>query len=145
MALGRTPQQSSRAEGQPRRIPVGQRDVLTAKKNPGFVRRFVNDEPGRIERFKDAGYNIVTDEAIGDEALGAGSAIGSSANKHVGHGQRAVLMEIREDWYNEDQASKAAKVKALEDTIQSDVDQEAKGLTKQLGGKPLAGITISRQ
>jgi len=145
MSIGRTTQQSSRAEGQPKRIPVGQRDVLTAPKNPGYVRRFVNAEPGRIERFQAAGYRIVEDEPIGDPALGAGTPIGSSANKHVGGGQRAVLMEIQEDWYNEDQLAKAAKIKALEDTIQSDVDQESKGLTKQLGGKPLAGISISRQ
>ena len=36
----------------PVRVPIGTRNVLTAPQRPGFVRRFVNDEPGRISQFE---------------------------------------------------------------------------------------------
>jgi len=42
-----------------KRIPLGTRNILTAPKKPGFVRRFVNDKGDRIQSFKDAGWNYL--------------------------------------------------------------------------------------
>lgn len=104
---------------QPRkRIPLGTRNILTAPNKPGFVRRFVNDTGDRIETFKAAGWNVADDvNQVGDEKLGRASMMGSSANPHVGGGQRAVLMEIPEEYYNEDKARAQAEITKVENEI----------------------------
>ena len=52
-----------------KRIPLGSRNILTAPKRPGFVRRFVNDKGDRITAFKDAGWNPVENTPVGDPKL----------------------------------------------------------------------------
>ena len=69
--------------------------------------------------FEDAGYQIVTDQTydpdnpgvvkVGNRPAGA-TPLGSAVVEEVGGGQQAVLMEIREDWFNEDQAKKARRL-----------------------------------
>lgn len=101
-----------------KRIPLGTRNILTAPNKPGFVRRFVNDTGDRIETFKAAGWNVADDvNQVGDEKLGRASMMGSSANPHVGGGQRAVLMEIPEEYYNEDKARAQAEITKVENEI----------------------------
>ena len=101
------------------RVPVGQRNRLTAPRRPGFKRRFVNIQPGRMQMFEDAGYQVVTDQTydpdnpgvvkVGNRTAGS-TPLGSAVVEEVGGGQQAVLMEIREDWFNEDQAKKARRI-----------------------------------
>ena len=102
-----------------KRIPLGTRNILTAPKRPGFVRRFVNDKADRINAFKDAGWAAVKEEDfhVGDPKIGRASSMGSSANPHVGSGQRAVLMEISEKFYAEDQAGKQGKISQIENEM----------------------------
>ena len=116
--------QTNQGEGkkveQPRkRVPLGTRNILTASKRPGFVRRFVNDTGDRIQLFKEAGWSAVESvgNPIGDPHVGKASTIGSSANPHVGGGQRAVLMEIPEEYYNEDYAAAQAEIAKVENEI----------------------------
>ena len=91
----------------PKRIPLGTRNVLTAPKREGYVRRFVNDTPGRIKQFEDAGYSVVRDNIeIGDPKAGKGNKVGSAVSKPVGGGTKGVLMEIKKEWYQEDQKAK---------------------------------------
>jgi hypothetical protein len=100
-------------ERRPNRKPIGTGDVLTAKKRPGFVRRWVNDVQDRVERFLDAGYELVKDRTQDTSAPGVGvpTHLGSSeCRKPVGGGVHAVLMEIPEDWYEQDQAEKQKRV-----------------------------------
>ncbi|MBW1845538.1 MAG: hypothetical protein JRI94_00030 [Deltaproteobacteria bacterium] len=108
------------------RIPVGQRNRLTAPRRPGYKRRFVNVQPGRVQMFEDAGYQMVTDQTYDPDNPGvikAGSQprgttpLGSAVVEEVGGGQQAVLMEIREDWFNEDQARKARRLDEMEAQI----------------------------
>jgi hypothetical protein len=109
---GKTSEQSRK------RIPLGTRNVLTAPKKPGFVRRFVNDKGDRIESFKAAGWKAVDDDVqVGDPKAGKSTAIGSSVNAHVGSGQRAVLMELPEEIYDEDRAESQAKITQVENEI----------------------------
>lgn len=134
-----TNQTESKKVEQPRkRVPLGTRNILTAPKRPGFVRRFVNDAGDRVQLFKDAGWSAVESvgNPIGDEKIGRASSIGSSANPHVGGGKRAVLMEIPEEYYNED--FKAAQAKITE------VENEIKRNSKTPGKDGLAGtVSIS--
>ena len=111
--------EASKIVGQARkRIPLGTRNILTAPKKPGFVRRFVNDKGDRVQSFKDAGWNTVEENIpVGDPKIGRAGSLGSLANPHVGGGQRAVLMELPEDLYNEDRAASQAKIAQVENEI----------------------------
>lgn len=101
-----------------KRIPLGTRNVLTAPQKVGFVRRFVNDKGDRIENFKAAGWNVVDDKVqVGDAKAGQVSSLGNLTNPHVGGGQRAVLMELPEDLYNEDRAVAQANITKVENEI----------------------------
>ena len=55
-----------------------------------------------------AGWAPVTDNLpIGAESvIEHNDSLGDIVSKHVGDGRKAVLMEIREEYYNEDQAKK---------------------------------------
>ena len=118
---------------QPRkRVKLGTRNILSAPKKAGFVRRFVNDTGDRIQMFKDAGWNVVDDvNQVGDQKLGKPTSIGSSANPHVGGGQRAVLMELPEEIYSEDRAEAQAEI--------TKVENEMKRTSKTAGKDGLSG------
>ena len=101
-----------------KRIPLGTRNILTAPKKSGFVRRFVNDKGDRVESFKDAGWAASDEDGqIGDPKIGKVSSMGSLTNPHVGGGQRAILMEIPEKIYEEDRAASQAAVTRIENEI----------------------------
>lgn len=121
-----------------KRIPLGSRNVLMAPKKAGFVRRFVNDTGDRIQAFKDAGWNTVDDGSTsGDVKIGRPTSVGSLTNPHVGSGQRAILMEIPEEIYEEDRAKSQAKITEVENQIRR---KESKNEDKQgLYG----GVTIT--
>lgn len=110
--------QSSNGQQARKRVPLGTRNILTAPKRPGFVRRFVNDKGDRVENFKAAGWNTVDEDIkVGDPKAGKASSMGSLVNPHVGGGQRAVLMEVPEKIYEEDRAESQAKVTKVENEI----------------------------
>lgn len=100
-----------------KRIPLGTRNILTAPRKAGFVRRFVNDKGDRVQVFKDAGWNLVEDTLVGDPKLGKASSMGSLTNPSVGAGQRALLMEIPENYYQEDYNAAQAKITQVENEI----------------------------
>ena len=101
-----------------KRIPLGTRNILTAPKKSGFVRRFVNDKGDRVQRFKEAGYSIVEENIqVGDPKIGKASQLGGSVDVQVGSGQRAILMEIPEKYYNEDKKIAQDKITKVENEI----------------------------
>jgi len=101
-----------------KRIPLGTRNVLTAPKRPGFVRRFVNDKGDRLQRFKDAGYSIVEDDIqISDPKIGKPSQLGSNVELWDNSGQRIVLLEITEEYYDEDFKVAQNKITKVENEI----------------------------
>ncbi len=114
--------------GRVRRTPVGVRNVLTVRgKDPAYEYRIVNDQSDRIEMFKDAGYELVNaaDVIIGDRRVNKASPEGSYAQVSVGGGDKAVVMRIKKEWFQEDQKRKidyvaeteaATKSEALKDT-----------------------------
>lgn len=109
-----------------KRIPLGTRNILTAPKKLGFVRRFVNDKGDRIQAFKDAGWAAADlDGLVGDDKAGKAGSIGSSATPSVGGGQRAVLMEIPEKYYEEDKKAKQDKITQVENEIRRNSKQDA--------------------
>ena len=109
-------------DDKPRRTPVsGQRDILTVDgKEKGYSYRWVNDKDGRIEKFKDAGYEVVShDVEVGQGAANKASTVGSVKSKGVGQGTTAILMRIKDEWYEEDQQSKQRDINEREASMMS--------------------------
>ncbi len=128
--------------GHPKRIPVGTRNKLTAPENPGFKRRWVNDVDGRVQMFLEAEYKIVTQPTeVGDPNAAEATQLGSVVRKPVGGGVNAVLMEIDQDWYNEDQLAKEQRLKGGEKSLLSEATEGyyGKGLTIE---RPRPGVII---
>lgn len=112
----------------PKRIPLGTRNVLTAPKRPGYVRRFVNDENDRVAQFEAAGYEVVREAVeVGDPKAGNGSQVGSVVRPPVGAGRSAVLMEIPEEYYLEDQKAKQDRVDAGERDMRANLNSGRDG------------------
>lgn len=120
--MARTSQTS--ASARPRRTPVGQRNVLNVQgKEDGYVYRVVNDTGDRIQQFLDAGYEFVDANAvrIGDKRVNQSTPEGTKAQVSVGGGQKAFVMRISKEFYEEDQAAKQAEVNRLEESIKKQV------------------------
>lgn len=118
------------AAQRPKRVPIhAQRDQMTTDQRPGFIRRWVNDVPGRVEKFLRGGYEIVKndDVKVGDGGVTDNNiALGTGARKNVGRtrigdGTHAVLMEIPEDLYEEDQKAKQAVVDATDKVLKRNI------------------------
>lgn len=96
------------------RVPVGRQSArLAAPARPGFVRRFANDSPGRVKQLQNAGYEVVSDGTIATE--GNGTQVERTADRATG--MKAVLMETRQEYYDEDKAAKAAEIAMTEQAI----------------------------
>ena len=109
----------------PKRTPVSNRNLLTSPTRKGYTRRFVNDEEDRVKVFEEGGWQIVRgDVPVGDKSVTREGSMGSPVTKHVGGGKKAYLMEIRDDWYNEDQA---AKQKKIQETVNEIVKKREDG------------------
>ena len=100
------------------RKPLNQRgpQAIAGEKDPGFEYRFVNDTGSRIQNFKAAGYEFVTgdDLIVGDNRVSDATDLGSAKRVISNDGTTSYLMRIKKDWYEEDQASKAAAIKEQE-------------------------------
>ena len=110
------------------RVPVTERNILTVKgKEPGYIYRVVNDTGDRVQQLQDAGYELVDASTVqvGDKRINSTSPEGTHAQVSVGGGIKGYVMRIKQEWYDEDQAAKQARVNQLEDTIK----QDASGFT----------------
>ena len=133
------------------RVPLHKRNTIKSESKPGFVRRLVNDTPGRIQAFLDAGYTIVQDGTeVGDYTTGQTS-VGTASTRQVGGGVQGVLMEIPEEYYNEDQKDKQRQVDKTEHAIlpeEKDMDGNMYGsvsIDRAVGGgQQSVNITVDR-
>ena len=109
--------QQTTAKVRPKRTPISKRNILSVEgKDPNYHYRIVNDTGDRIQAFKDAGYETVlaSDVRIGDKRINSATPEGSVAQVSVGGGQKALLMRIPKEWYEEDQALKQTEINRLE-------------------------------
>ena len=103
--------------GRPQRVPVGTRNILTvAGKDANYAYRIINDSGDRVQEFMDAGYELVEASSVrvGDKRVNSGSSEGSKAQLSVGQGQKAFVVRIKKEWYEEDQRMKQRRVDELE-------------------------------
>lgn len=110
------------------RVPIGARRDITAVKDqdPNFKYRFVNDKPGRIEMYKEAGYDLVESAQVGDSNVDGTHNEDGVVSRDMGKGDTAYLMRKRMDWHKEDQAEKQKIVDETEADMHRDIN-ETKG------------------
>ena len=116
-----------------KRIPLGQRNVLTVTKedkDPNFEYRWVNDRDDRINMFRDAGWEVDTRREglqTGDPNVGKDTGrAGTPVTKSVGGGKVAYLMKIPKEYYEEDQQAKAAKIDEMESDLKLEKDKKGR-------------------
>lgn len=113
----------------------GIRNRLTIEgKDPAFEYRIVNDTPGRIQRFLDAGYEIVTDEdlTVGDKKVATPTGEGTPKKISTGGGMTSYVMRISKEWYKEDQDAKQAQIDEMENSMKRRAKDE--GLIGEIKG-----------
>ena len=102
------------AKRKPRRVGINKtRNVLTVEgKDPNFEYRIVNDTGDRISQFEERGYEVVSDTNIkvGDRRIANPTKEGSPIQISVGGGQKAFLMRLKKEFYEEDRKAKDALV-----------------------------------
>lgn len=122
------------------RVPIGGRRNLTGVNDTpdGYVDRWVNDKPGRVDRFKKAGYENVASANIGDSGVDSSHAEAGVVSRDMGQGVTAYLMRQRKDYFTDDQSAKQVEVDASEESIRRDVDNK-------LNDGHYGGVTIGRR
>lgn len=132
--MAREERSTSRAEtGRSTRVPLGvARSKLSVPERPGYKRRWVNDVEGRLMNAEQGGYQYATDKI---DNVGAPDI--DNVNRDLGArtcrvvdkttGQKAYLMEIKEEFYQEDQASKSAKVAEIDNRIKRGKIEDGEG------------------
>lgn len=85
---------------------------MTVPQRTGWVRRWVNDNPGRLNRFLQKGWNFVKNPETGENwELVVDKQITSMG------GRRGYVMEIPLQFYGEDQEAKQESLDALDAAI----------------------------
>lgn len=133
----------SKAQNRPVRVPIHKQKSLSFEEKPGFKRRLVNETFGRVEAFERAGWVPVVGHTAntGDHKAGDASQMGSVVRTVVNRGydapcKTAVLMEIPEEYYNEDQMDKERSVRSS----YADLDPKNKG-ENSYGSMKIENIT----
>ena len=104
----------STAPQRPVRKPFGMaREKLSYEPRPNYHRRWFNAVPGRIEAATEAGYTHVKDSQ--------GKVVTRVVSRYEnGDALSAYLMEIPEEFYQEDQAAKQAEVDQVDQAIRQE-------------------------
>lgn len=127
-----------------RRAPVGGfRTKLDAPQRPGYVRRWVDDNPVRINEMRDLGYDFVQEQAAtgAKRTDGLGSRISRMAGKRDdGSPHHLVLMETPAEEYALGTQEKEERLKPFEDALRAGADTTGR---LQDAYKPSASSSIT--
>lgn len=119
----------SRARNRPERVPLHSRDILTVwKKKPDKEYRWVINRDDRLYRFKQAGWEFVTDAnlEVGEPTVNADKELGTVIVKKTG-GDELYLMCIDKEWYDEDQKIKQERVDGTEQAMYEQLNSSSDG------------------
>lgn len=129
-----------------RRASVGGfKQKLDAPQREGFVRRWVDDNPVRINEMQELGYDFVTDKAGEGRARtdGLGSRMSRMAGKRDdGSPHHLVLMETPVSEYQQGVAEKEERLKPFEEALRAGVDTQGRLADAY---KPSSGSSLSNQ
>ena len=105
---------------------------ILGEKDPNYVYRFVNDTGSRVANFQSAGYEFVEDKdlVVGDSRVFDPSDLGSAKRVTSNDGTTSYLMRIKKEYYEEDQAAKAALINEIEQAMKRDASQGMYGSIK---------------
>lgn len=110
------------------RKPLHQRGPLsiTGDKDPNMAYRFVNDVGSRIDNYKAAGWEMVTenDLVVGDSRVKDASDLGSAKRVTSDDGTVTYLMKIKKEFYDEDRAAKQAMAEEQEQALKTDTSRQ---------------------
>lgn len=108
----------------PKRTPLHKQRILIAEPRAGYQQRWVVEKPGRVEAFQRAGWSTVhkSIDEFRDERIQNPSQMGSIARVVVNQNSRdlpqtAVLMEVPQEIYDEDQLDKRQLIRDREAAI----------------------------
>ncbi len=140
---GRQAREDTRqGEGRTERKPLGVPEQrLQAKVPPGMKGRWINDDPGRIERAREGGYEFISsDGEVIQNREGCRSEIVGASRE--GGAKRGFLMAIPQTLYDQDQRAKAARIDDSEAAIKRGVPQEAAAQDRGAFYTPDEGINL---
>ena len=124
---------TNRAEARPNRIPLSGADrniMVIEDMDPNYQYRWVNDKPGRIERFKRAGWEMVIGKSkVSDAKADSSDNVGSLVTQQVGPDVTAYAMRIKKEWFLEDKAAKEKLIDETEESLFRTLNDEQKGIT----------------
>jgi len=121
--------------------------ILEAEHREGYHRCWINDYPaGHLVKALDSGYEFVKSEVKG---LGGGQLRGHElasmrseqvGTKPDGSVMLGYLMEIRQDWYEEDSAEQLKRALEIDEQIRSGTAGDDSGLSNENRYIPEGGI-----
>ena len=118
--MGR-PSGSKNRTDRPTRLSYSERrNTLTyEQKDKDYHYRVVSDVDGRIQKLESYGYEQVQEDGqLGDPTADGSTPLGSVVTRPVGGGKTGVLMKIKREYYEKDQAEKQRmEVDAKEATL----------------------------
>ena len=119
----------TRGDDKPKRVPVGAGNKLKFDgKDPNYAYRVVNDNPGRLQMFLQAGYEFCHSETReADKGAAEAGGIDTRIVADAGRGVKGYLMRILKELYDEDQANKIETVKRTEDQLKNRNPNPKKG------------------
>lgn len=111
-----------KVEPRKKRKPIGvPTSKLAVAVRDGYHRHWINDVGGRLAQAEEGGYEFVLKKDVvvsGEAQQGQGTRISQIVGtKETGEPLYAFLMEIRQDWYDEDQREKQRPVDETENAI----------------------------
>lgn len=106
-----------------RRTPASDRvDITAVHDTPeGFKDRWVNDNPGRLDKVKSYGYEHVAVAEVGSPNVDGTHAEGGVVSREMGKNVRAYLMRQKLDDFKSDQAEKQRSIDDTEDGMRKDI------------------------
>lgn len=127
-----------------RRAPVGGfKQKLDAPQRAGYVRRWVDDNPVRINEMRELGYDFVQEQAAtgAKRTDGLGSRISRMAGKRDdGSPHHLILMETPNEEYEIGRQEKEEALKPFEEALRAGADTTGR---LQDAYKPSASSSIS--
>lgn len=105
----------------PKHVPLHKQSPLAAFYREGYKRRWVNEKPGEVEKLIKAGWAPVQDASqnLSDDKVQKPGQLGSVVREVVNQDpnapcRTAILMEIPEEWFKEDNALEQKEITDLE-------------------------------
>lgn len=120
------------------------KDVLSLDSLPDGARpRWVINNPERVQRLLDAGYEFVHKSEVGEEVdtkVDSSAGTSSLVERRAGGGQKFVLMKLPNEYYEEDQKARHQRELRTEAALKREARQDRYGsIDISEGRKPLAG------